>query len=248
MDDFPAAPQPEPGEPKKKSFAVESQPWMRTFYQNLRDAIAPPKLPPLRVTSQPVTVRSIWSRDAAFGPSQLLALAVHVGLIALLFVPIYTRIANPTPPAIVIGGHPIEIPSFTWRIPPGSDPSHGGGSGGDRNPIPPSAGRLAPFALLQITPPTVTVRNPDPAFAAQPTLVGNPNLKISSPNFPNLGDPDERNITDSNGPGTGDGIGTKHGTGVGDGRGPGFGPGYDGGAGGGPDNAGTNGYGTPSCV
>jgi hypothetical protein len=39
------------------------------FWQNLRDLISPPKLPPLKVTSQPVKVKEIWSKDKAFGPS-----------------------------------------------------------------------------------------------------------------------------------------------------------------------------------
>ena len=45
------------------------------FWQNLRDLISPPKLPPLKVTSQPVKVKEIWSKDKAFGPSQAIALA-----------------------------------------------------------------------------------------------------------------------------------------------------------------------------
>jgi periplasmic protein TonB len=248
MDNFSAPPEPKEIKAIRNSFGIEWQPWFKTFYRNLRDAIAPPKLPPLRLTSQSVKVRSIWSRDAAFGPSQTLALALHLGFIALLAVPLYNKIASSAPPAIVIGGPPIEVPPYTWRLPPGDKPAQGGGSGGDHNPVPPSAGRLPPFALLQITPPTVTIRNPNPALPAQPTLVGNPNLKISSPDLPNLGDPEERTVSDSNGPGTGDGIGTRHGTGIGGGNGPGFGLGDGGGAGGGPNDAGAKGYGTPSCL
>ncbi len=58
---------------------VEWQPFYKVFFQNIRDLISPPKLPPLKVTSQPVKVKDIWSKDKAFGPSQAIALAVHIG-------------------------------------------------------------------------------------------------------------------------------------------------------------------------
>ena len=54
---------------------VDWQPPYKVMWQNLRDLISPPKLPPLKVTSQPVKVKEIWSKDKAFGPSQAIALA-----------------------------------------------------------------------------------------------------------------------------------------------------------------------------
>ena len=36
------------------------EPWYKTFIQNVKDAINPPKLPPLEVTSKPIAVKEIW--------------------------------------------------------------------------------------------------------------------------------------------------------------------------------------------
>lgn len=244
MTDFSPAPKPEDGK-----LGIEWHPWYRVFYQNLRDSVFPPKLPPLKLTSRPVKVQSIWSRDAAFGPSQLVALVVHVALIVLLLVPLYSTIVHPPATVNGIRTQIAGISPFTWRLPAGENPDRGGGSGGDQNPIPPSTGKPSPFALVQLTPPTVTIRNLNPEVTAPPTLVGDPNLKFSNPNLTNIGDPQETTVTNSNGPGTGDGIGTRHGTGIGDGDGPGLGPGEGGNTGGeGVPYAGGCDYGSPSCV
>ena len=223
-----------------KGMTIEWQPWYRTFYQNLRDTIAPPKLPPLKVTSQPVNVRSIWSRDDAFGPSQIVALAVHIGLIVLLVVPLYHKITNPTPAVIAINIDSGDVSPYTSKLAPGKNVAHGGGGGGERNPIPASKGKVPLFSHLQITPPMAVIRNPNPKLVATPTLIGPPDLKVPSPNLPNYGDPLARIITGSNGPGSGGGIGS--------GSGGGLGPGEGGGTGGGIYNAGTGGYGVPSCL
>src|SRR5271166_5892723 len=37
-----------------------------SLWQNLRDMISPPKLPPLNVTSKPVPVKEIWSKNTQF--------------------------------------------------------------------------------------------------------------------------------------------------------------------------------------
>ena len=36
------------------------EPWYKSLAQNIRDAVNPPKLPPLEVTSKPVAVKDIW--------------------------------------------------------------------------------------------------------------------------------------------------------------------------------------------
>jgi TonB family protein len=93
------------------------------------------------------------------------------------------------------------------------------------------------------------VKPPDnPKFAATPTVLGPPELKLPSPNMPNWGDPLSHVVNDSSGPGSGNGIGSGSGTGVGSGNGAGVGPGEGWGTGGGPPSAGMNGYGTPTCL
>ncbi len=70
---------------------VEWQPFYKVFFQNIRDLISPPKLPPLKVTSQPVKVKDIWSKDEAFGHAQAIAMAVHDAITLLVLMPSQRR-------------------------------------------------------------------------------------------------------------------------------------------------------------
>ncbi len=226
---------------------VNWQPAYVVMWQNLRDLIAPPKLPPLKVTSQPVKVKEIWSKDKAFGPSQAIALGVHVLLTVLIFSPLlYTVVtkatANPVNNTLVT---PIDISPYTTKLPAGKDKAGGGGGGGERNPIPATKGRAPKFSMNQIAPP---MAHPKVNSTIQATLLGPPDLKIPSPNMDNYGDPLAKLMTDSGGPGGGSGIGSGTGTGIGSGDGGGLGPGSGGGTGGGAFHPGTNGVGYPSCV
>ena len=58
------------------------------FWQNLRDTISPPKLPPLQVSSQPVAVKDIWSKNTQFTRVQMLSIAFHVVILVLIIVPL----------------------------------------------------------------------------------------------------------------------------------------------------------------
>src|SRR5258707_12990395 len=61
------------------------EPWYKSFLQNVRDAINPPKLPPLEVTSKPVAVKDIWGLFGGKKESGLMSLAFHPAVGALLF-------------------------------------------------------------------------------------------------------------------------------------------------------------------
>ena len=226
---------------------VERQPGFKLFWQNLRDLISPPKLPPLQVTSKPVKVKEIWSKDKAFGPSQGIALAVHVGLTLLVLspwlYPIAKKVAaSPANNSLVT---PIDMSDYTPKLPPGKDKAGGGGGGGERNPLPATKGRAPKFSFNQIAPPMVHTK---PDSNIQATLLGPPDLKIPSPNMDNYGDPLAKMLNASGGPGGGSGIGSGTGTGIGSGSGGGLGPGSGGGTGGGAYRPGTNGVGYPTCV
>ena len=226
---------------------VEWQSPGKVMWQNLRDLISPPKLPPLKVTSQPVRVKDIWSKDKAFGPSQAIALAVHIGITLLIFSPfLYSVVtkatANPVNNKLVT---PIQLSDYTPKLPPGKDKAGGGGGGGERNPLPATRGKAPKFSLNQIAPPMV---HPKVDSNIQATLLGPPDLKIPSPNMDNYGDPLSKLMNDSGGPGGGSGIGSGTGTGIGSGEGGGLGPGSGGGTGGGAYRPGVNGVGYPSCV
>lgn len=112
----------------------------------------------------------------------------------------------------------------------------GGGGGGDHDKLPATKGRLPKFAMEQITPPTIVVRNEHPKLPVAPTVVVPPQVRVAENHMPNLGNPTAAlmpSAPPSNGVGSGGGIGSGSGGGVGVGHGPGVGTGSGGGIGGG---------------
>jgi periplasmic protein TonB len=219
------------------------------FWQNIRDIISPRKMAPLKTTSAPVAVPEIWSKNTQFTRVQALSLAFHVVVLVLIIVPFWSELMSPgTTQAKTMVVTPLDITSpYLPKLPPGAKKAGGGGGGGAHELLPASKGKLPKFSLTQIVPPKV--KPPDnPKFAATPTVLGMPDMKLASPNMSNWGDPMSKVTNDSNGPGSGNGIGSGNGTGIGSGSGGGVGPGEGGGAGGGIFNAGTGGYGIPACI
>jgi len=218
------------------------------FWQNLRDLISPPKLPPLATTSQPVAVPEIWSKNPQFTRVQALSVAFHVLVLVLIIVPLLPELMSPATTRANTNVDILTLASpILPKLAPGRDTAHGGGGGGERNPLPASKGKLPKFNWTQIAAPAV--RPPEnPKLAVTPTVLGPPQLNIPSPNLPNWGDPIQRALTDSSGSGGGAGIGSGNGGGVGSGSGGGVGPGSEGGAGGGVFDGGTHGYGFPACL
>ena len=219
------------------------------FWQNVRDVISPRKMAPLKTTSAPVAVPEIWSKNTQFTRVQALSLAFHVVVIVLIIIPFWSELMSPgTTQAKTMVVTPLDITSpYLPKLPPGAKKAGGGGGGGAHELLPASKGKLPKFSLTQIVPPKV--KPPDnPKFAATPTVLGMPDMKLASPNMSNWGDPMSKVTNDSNGPGSGNGIGSGNGTGIGSGTGGGVGPGEGGGAGGGVFNAGTGGYGVPTCI
>jgi TonB family protein len=226
---------------------VDWQPPHKVLWQNICDLISPPKLPPLKVTSKPVKVRDIWSKDKAFGPAQAVALALHIGITLLIFSPLLYKVvtnatANPVNNTLLT---PLDISDYTMKLPAGKEKAGGGGGGGERNPVPATKGKLPKWSMTQIAPPMVHTK---PESKIEATLLGPPDLKIPSPNMDTFGDPLARMLSNSGGPGGGSGIGTGTGTGIGSGDGCGLGPGAGGGTGGGYFHPGTGGVGYPSCA
>lgn len=156
------------------------------------------------------------------------SLFMHVTALALLVVS-----------GVWAARHPSLRPAVTttvlsladYPLPPAAAEAHGGGSGGDRDPLKASQGAPPPFSQKQLTPPEVVVRNPKPMLAVEPTVIGPPNVTFPQTQ---MGDLFSKLLAPSNGAGYGGGIGDNHGTGVGNGNGPGAGTGYGGGIGGGP--------------
>jgi periplasmic protein TonB len=229
---------------------IEYKPFYKTFFTNLRDFIAPPKQAPLKVTSTPVKVRDIWTKDEMFSRSQIVSFAIHGSIIALILIPflraVSTDVKAKTLTNMIVT--PLDVSEYKAKLPPGPKPAGGGGGGGDHELVPASKGKLPKFSMqAQLAPPEL-IRNPNAKLMVAPTLIGPDNLKVDSNNMDRWGDPLGKSITDSNGSGSGGGMGTGSGGGIGSGNGGGLGPGSGGGTGGGVFRAGENGVGMPVCV
>jgi TonB family protein len=208
------------------------EPWHRSFIRNLKEAIRPPKLPPLEVSSKPLAVKDIWGEYRYGKQASVSSVLIHVSVVVLLFTVATSKAVQQTVRQTVS----IIAPDLAPYIPdakPKLQPMGGGGGGGDRSLLPPSKGRAPRPAARQFTPPMAVVNNPNPKLIMEPTLVMPPDVKLPNVNMPNYGDPFAKIGPPSNGPGSGGGIGTGSGGGIGPGRGPGFGPGEGGGIGGG---------------
>ena len=79
--------------PQLKLFGSEQPSLLESLRNNLRDVFFPEKHAPLRLTSRPVAVRSIWEQRR-YGRSSVLSLMVHGVAGALLLV---AAIASITP-------------------------------------------------------------------------------------------------------------------------------------------------------
>jgi protein TonB len=205
-------------------------PWFKTIFQSIKEAINPPKLPPLEVTSKPVDVPELW---AFYGEdkrksSVAMSVGIHVGLVILVvwlgsLKPVQKLVTN----AVTLIAPDLK-PYLADK--PKPDQQHGGGGGGTRSPLDASKGKLPKIAPRQFTPPRVDPPE-HPLLPMEPTIVAD--TAIPNINALNYGDPLSHLGVPSNGTGIGGGIGSGAGGGVGSGRGPGVGPGSGGGFGGG---------------
>lgn len=224
---------------------IEWEPGYRVFWRNLHDLFSPPKLPPLKLTSKPVAVRSIWGPRGGFTQAQSISIGVHALILLLILVPLFHHIVQQQQVSAAI--NVVDISPYISKLPPAKERAGGGGGGGQHEKAPPTQGKIPKFAMTRLTPPLLhpplTAR-----LQAEPTLLGPPDLKIASPAENNFGDPLSGFITASAGSGGGGGIGTGSGGGIGSGDGGGLGPGSGGGTGGGAFRPGTGGVGYPTCL
>jgi protein TonB len=211
------------------------------FGTRIKEFFSPPKQAPLPFAVKPMKVKEIWSKDENFGTSQMVAIGVHIALIGLLVIPIFTNVLPASTEANIkkVNVTPLDISPYVAKLPAGNDKAGGGGGGNNHTLTPTSKGKLPKFSYTQFTPPQAKIVNENPKLAMDPSLLGPPDLKVMNNNMPNFGDPLAKSVTDS--------LGNGNGTGIGSGSGGGLGPGEGGGTGGGVFRAGVNGVGTPSC-
>ena len=184
----PAAPAPEP------NFLVKSDAFDKSLWQSIRQQIHerlhPQKLPPLQLTSRPVAVRDIWGeynykKKGVFGSTVVHCLAVG----AIIGLTIAGRhVVQQVKPHETITYVP-DVSQYMPLTSKKNDTLAGGGGGGDRDKIQAPKGRLPKFAMEQITPPAMVIRNDHPKLAVEPTVVVPPQVHIAQANMPTFGDP-----------------------------------------------------------
>src|SRR5436190_2602464 len=204
-------------------------PWFKTIFKSIKEAIRPPKMPPLELTSQPAEVKDIWG---AYGGKEkkagLTSLLIHVGAITLVvFISTIKPVRDAAKQLIVS----LTAPDLKeYKPTPKKDKNAGGGGGGDRSPTPVTKGKLPKVADKQFVPPMIP-KIEKPLIAMDPTIIAQ-EIPVNA-NMSQLGDPLSKVLGASNGTGSGGGMGSGNGGGIGPGRGPGFGPGSGGNFGGG---------------
>jgi TonB family protein len=200
----------------------------RTILSNLKDLVIARSPGHTRTqTSAP----AITLKDENFSRSQIASFAIHGTLAMLLFATVVARPPFPRPVPPLDHSSVFSAPKdYITKVLYAHDSGglQGSGSGGERNPIPPTFGQLAP-AGQQITAPSTHVF-PNSVLLVPPTVEGAPDLRVPRTDE-GWGDPTAKSHTDSNGPGCCEGIGDKIGSGVGSEPGPGAGDGPTKGAG-----------------
>jgi protein TonB len=163
-----------------------------------------------------------------------LSMAAHAAAIAFIVFSGFALVKHTEEfghPRVVMVGP--ELGDYMMPVAKSGKSAHGGGGGGAEDKVAASGGRLPQQSMQQLTPPTVVIRNPNPALAVVPTVVVDPKIHIPQPNVAQMGDPLALlGAPPSSGMGSGGGIGGGTGTGVGVGEGVGIGRGRGGNFGG----------------
>jgi periplasmic protein TonB len=219
-------------QPTVRLYPIGEKSLLKSLREQIRDVLFPEKQTPLRVTSRPVAIRDIWEKRKT-GRAATLSLMVHAlligGVIAAVAFQPKVQLATPVKDKYVL------VTPSDLLLPMTKNPDEamqGGGGGGTVAKIEAPKGELPKQSMVQLTPPQLDIKNPQPELPVEPTVVVPAQLSKSS--MPTLGDPVAKiGGPPSNGVGVGGGIGSGRGTGIGVGTGPGVGQGSGGGYGGG---------------
>lgn len=192
------------------------------LYENLRDTLFPPRLPPLKLDSTPIPVpdrMDVGTNRWAFGTATIvnggvLALILGIGLRAVV------------PPPKTAPRSQIDLSNLiaSFKL----HPSQGGSGGGSNDPADPIRGRLPKFERTPLAPLQIPVLE-HPKLAIAPTLAVDVNIKLpEDPNTPTIGLRSSPKVTLSGGSGARGGIGAGADGGLRSDKGMGFGPGPEG--------------------
>src|SRR5277367_7196586 len=106
-------------------------PWYKSLYENVKELLNPPKLPPLELTSKPIAVKSIWGMYERDKKSNWYSLAIHVSVAVLLLTVLSAHDAIEK--KIREDLHMID-PNIKPYEPPKKQTAQGGGGGGAKAP------------------------------------------------------------------------------------------------------------------
>src|SRR5262249_1426498 len=113
--------------------AVE-EPWYRSFIQNIKELINPPKLPPLEVTSKPVAVKDIWGLYGRQKKSFMMSTGAQGIVVGMILVLSMTKPGQQiAKQAVSLVYTPDDLKPFEPKIPVKKQAMQGGGGGGDRS-------------------------------------------------------------------------------------------------------------------
>lgn len=173
----------------------------------------------------PLLFQNSELNSQASKPKMAASLGLHALVMSMIVISGVLELRNQSSP-LNTDHAVLVLPELAMPISPNE--AHGGGGGGEANKLEASHGEPPKFANNQLTPPTVVVRNPNPALPVEPTIVVPMVARVPAND---VGDPLSRGLIASNGTGVSAGIGSGEGGGVGSGKHAGLGPGSGGGTG-----------------
>src|SRR5271170_4246765 len=106
-----------------------------SLWANLRDWIAPRKLPPLKTTSQPIPVPEIWSKNEQFSRVQVVSILIHAVAIALIvIIPLWIQgmISPPVTKAVNVEMQDTTVSPYLAKLAPAKSKAGGGGGAPDK--------------------------------------------------------------------------------------------------------------------
>src|SRR5258707_14466664 len=128
------------------------------FGTRIKEFFSPPRQAPLPFAVKPVRVKEIWSKDENFGTSQMLAVGLHIAVIGVLVIPIFTNVLPASTEAKnKVSATPIDISPYLAKLPAGNDKAGGGGGANNHTLTPTSKGKLPKFSYTQFTPPQAKI-------------------------------------------------------------------------------------------
>jgi TonB family protein len=224
-----------------KSF--EEKPIWAGLCGSFRDAICPPKLPPLELTSTPIPTpdrMAVKTNPWAIGTATI----ANGGLLAILILMGLRSTIDRLPKSHT--GDNLHLRDFTLFAPAKPQPAGGSDGGGSNELTDPIKGRLPRREVMPIAPPQVPILD-SPKLTIDSAIAVPLEIKLPDNSaLANIGVHNSPNVKlASNGPGNKGGIGTGSDGGDGPGNGNGGGPGLDRGYGNSIYTPGTGGVSNP---